>query len=409
MVDSKTKKSNDILIFAEDDESISVFNEINWEELDLKQTIKKGAIKDVIEHLVKTSSPKYLILDLSSSKLPISDMQKVANVCDPGVNVVAIGTRNEVGLFRDLMSLGIRDYVAKPLNVSLMRRTIQRLVKGDDESQFNFLNPGQNIAFIGVSGGAGCSTLAANTASFISTHYGKSLALVDLDLRFAGSTKLFNVALKAGFKEVLDAKDEIDTMIVQRCLTLINDNLRVMGGDEPLEARLDLREGVFENLNKTLKAEFQYVFYDVPFGEDFALSPWFLKTIKTIVIVATPTMFQIRDAVRLVNFIKKIVDSSTRIILVQNLVGMHKAGEIDKESFEKAVGKRIEVVVNFDPNTILEGMNTGAPASLTKGRFSEQIDKLSREIIGYHDAPKEEARLSAGGLFARLLKKNPAQ
>ncbi|MGN6671039.1 MAG: hypothetical protein ACTHJ4_05835 [Candidatus Nucleicultricaceae bacterium] len=410
MIDSKTKKLNDILVFIEDDETISVFNEVKWGELELKQTIKKGTIKEVVEYLVKTSSPKYLILDLSSSKLPISDMQKVANVCDPGTNVVAIGIRNDVGLFRDLMTLGIRDYVAKPLNVSLLTRTLQRLVKGyDDDSQFNFLSPGQNIGFIGVSGGAGCSTIAANTASCITTHYGKSLTLVDLDLRFAGSTKLFNIALKAGFRELLDAKDEIDSVMVQRCLTVINENLHVVGGDESIESRLNLSEFAFGNLNKNLKADFQYVFYDIPFGENFALSPWFLKTFKTIVIVSTPTMFQIRDAVRLTNYIKKTVDSSTRIIMVQNLVGMHKAGEIDKEAFEKAVGKKVDVVINFDPNTILEGMNTGTPAALAKGKFSEQIDKLSREIINYHSEPVHESRLSASGLFAKLLKKNPAQ
>lgn len=408
MVDSKDKKLGDILIFAEDDETVSLFGEVKWDEFGLKQTIKKGSIKDVIDHLVKTHSPKYLVLDLSSSKLPISDMQKVANVCDPGTNVVTMGMRNDVGLFRDLMTLGVRDYVAKPLTMSLLMRTLQRLIHGlDEESHLNFLNPGQSIAFIGVSGGAGCSTIAANAASCVTSHYGKSVVLVDLDLRYSGSTQLFNVSLKPGFKELLDARDEVDTLLVQRSLTYINDNLKIIGGDEPIESRLDLSEFSFDNLDKILKAEFQYAFYDIPFAEDFTLDPWFLKAFKTIVIVSTPTMFQVRDAVRLSNFLKKTVDPSTRIIMVQNLVGMHKEGEIDIGSFEKAVAKKVDAIINFEPSTVLEGMNAGVPAIQTKSKFSDQIDKLSREIISYHGSPGEESRSTSSSIFARLLKKNP--
>lgn len=411
MAESKLHKEHTFLVFAEDEASVSLFREIDWASLDLKANIRKGPLNDAVEFLKKNDSPDYLVIDLSSSKLPISDMQKVAQVCDPGINVIALGTRNEVGLFRDLMTLGVRDYITKPLNVALIKKTIQRVVKGlEDQTQLNFLNPGQSVGFIGVSGGAGCSTLAANTAACFSTVYEKSVVLADLGLRFSGSTKLFNVALKAGFRELLESDEPVNSTLVHRSLTKVNENLHVIGGDEPVDAHIELNQQSFLEFNKHLKSEFQYVFYDIPFVEKFILKPWFLSAFNTIVVVATPTMFQIRDAVRLISHFKKHADPNHRIILVQNLVGMHKNGEIDQESFEKAVSRKIDQIIQYDPHVVLEAMNIGVPAFEKKGKFASEIDRLSRQILGNHSEASHNlfhnSQSFLGKVFNKLLLKS---
>ncbi|MBX9697684.1 MAG: hypothetical protein K2X53_06335 [Alphaproteobacteria bacterium] len=405
MVDSKMNKENDILVFAEDDETLDVFSALNWSSLDLKPTFKKGSIKEVVDHISKNGAPQFLILDLSSSKLPISDMQKVANVCDPGINVITIGMRNDVGLFRDLMALGIRDYIAKPLTSPLLMRTLQRVVKGiDAELGVNFLNPGQSIGVIGICGGAGCSTITANIASNITKKYLKSAALVDLDLRFSGSSKLYNDSVKAGFRELLESTTPVEAIMVQRSMTEINENLHVIGGDEAIDDPVAINQQAFRDINQHLKAEFQYVFYDIAFGEMANYQPWFLNTFNTLVVVATPTIFQIRDAVRLMNHIKKHSTMGNRVILVLNFVGMHKNGEIDQAVFEKAVFHEIDEIINFDPNILLGSMNTGTPAVETKGKFSSQIDRLSRHIIGFYSDSAEAPDVKATSKLSQLFK-----
>ena len=47
---------------------------------------------------------RILLVDLTQSDLPLSDINELAEVCEPGVTVVAIGDRNDVGLFRELMN-----------------------------------------------------------------------------------------------------------------------------------------------------------------------------------------------------------------------------------------------------------------------------------------------------------------
>ena len=71
-------------------------------------------------------SPLFLLVDLHDSVMPLSDLGRLAEVCEPSVQVVALGERNDVGLFRSLLKIGVRDYLVKPLTVELLKRTRER-------------------------------------------------------------------------------------------------------------------------------------------------------------------------------------------------------------------------------------------------------------------------------------------
>src|SRR5690242_14345128 len=75
--------------------------------------IMRGGIVKAIEYLGAQRSPHRLIVDISGVDLPLSQMQVLAEVCEPGVTVIAIGERNDVGLYRDLTEIGVSDYIVK--------------------------------------------------------------------------------------------------------------------------------------------------------------------------------------------------------------------------------------------------------------------------------------------------------
>ena len=87
--------------------------------------VQPGNCDDAIRLLQQHErSPRQLIVDVSDSVLPVSDLMRLADVCDPSVRVIAIGTQNDVGLFRNLLGIGVQDYIVKPLTVELMRRAL---------------------------------------------------------------------------------------------------------------------------------------------------------------------------------------------------------------------------------------------------------------------------------------------
>ena len=52
----------------------------------------------------------------SESGDPLNDINALAEVCEPGTVVIAIGQVNDVRLYRDLLASGIHDYLLKPLS-----------------------------------------------------------------------------------------------------------------------------------------------------------------------------------------------------------------------------------------------------------------------------------------------------
>jgi len=85
-------------------------------------TIKRGGIARALEYLSVERSPETIIVDISGSDMPASQVHNLAELCEPGVTVIAIGDRNDVGLYRDLMQAGVSEYIVKPVTVQLLAK-----------------------------------------------------------------------------------------------------------------------------------------------------------------------------------------------------------------------------------------------------------------------------------------------
>ena len=81
----------------------------------------RGGLRNAIQSLSITASPNILMVDLSESGDPLNDINALAEVCEPGTVVIAVGQVNDVRLYRDLVASGIQDYLLKPLNPGQIR------------------------------------------------------------------------------------------------------------------------------------------------------------------------------------------------------------------------------------------------------------------------------------------------
>ena len=83
-----------------------------------------------MQHLTEARSPRILVVDISDVPLPVTEVQRLADVCEPGVSVIVIGTRNEVGLYRDLLQAGVAEYIVKPLTADLVGKALNTAMHG---------------------------------------------------------------------------------------------------------------------------------------------------------------------------------------------------------------------------------------------------------------------------------------
>jgi pilus assembly protein CpaE len=398
-------KTVNTLVFVLDTETETLMRSFDWGQFGLEAEIHRGGIEDIIDFMLKKKvfTPSIIILDISDSNLPVSDMQRLADVCDPTVKVFAIGERNEVGLFRSLIELGVRDYIAKPITDALLSRSLGKLLgrEDTDSGMFKFSGPGQAIGFIGARGGVGVSTFAANCAWVVAQVYKKKTCLVDLDLNYSGAAQFFDQPLKPGLREMFESPERIDELFIERCLVPVGDYLSLIGGDEPVDQFINIKGASIEEITKVLRSKFQYGFYDIPRHILPFITENLEKQLNKIILICDPTILSVRDTVRLLNILKKNQSQKQRILLVLNLCGLYNEGEIDQVAFEEAIQFKVDYVVNFDIKSPLQALNEGIPVASFGGDLAERQKEFAEILLG-----KESVRAKANtvGFFKRIFK-----
>jgi pilus assembly protein CpaE len=168
-----------------------------------RNQIVRGGIAKAIEYLSEQRSPHLLIVDISGIDLPLSQIQMLAEVCEPGTTVIAIGDHNDVALYRDLQDAGVSNYIVKPLTRELLTKALTPKTNGSGDMGKASLKLGKMVSFIGARGGVGTTTLAANLAWHLANRQSRRVALVDLDLQHGDCALLFNVATTPGLRDAL--------------------------------------------------------------------------------------------------------------------------------------------------------------------------------------------------------------
>ena len=129
-----------------------------------RNQIVRGGIAKAIEYLSEQRSPHLLLVDISGVDLPLSQIHILADVCEPGTSVIAIGDRNDVGLYRDLQEAGVNNYIIKPLTRELLTKALAPKTNSGELGRAAALKQGKMVSFIGARGGVGTTTIAANLA-----------------------------------------------------------------------------------------------------------------------------------------------------------------------------------------------------------------------------------------------------
>jgi pilus assembly protein CpaE len=124
--------------------------------------------------------PRVLVIDVSESPAPISELSAARAVGGAGMKIVALGSVNDVGLYRDLTAAGASDYLVKPPSREALSALFEKHVVGFGGTG----GLGQVVVFIGSRGGVGTTAAAVSCAWVLAEERKERTALVDLDLHF---------------------------------------------------------------------------------------------------------------------------------------------------------------------------------------------------------------------------------
>jgi len=286
--------------------------------------------------------------------------------------VIAIGDRNDIGLYRDLVQAGVSEYIVKPVTPQLLAKALSPKPVAAESSPIS-RKLGKVVAVVGARGGVGTTTLAINLAWYLTNRQKRRTLLLDLDLQNGDCAFALNIRPTTGLREALTNPLRIDSVFLERAMVVHAERLFVLSAEEPLRADVEFSVEAVETLIGVLRTHFHYIIADAPRVPSAYY--WRALDIADIrVIVADQTLRSVRDTVRLRTALDE-GNAGHRNLLVVNRSGEGGSHAITLEEMAK-VELRPKIVIPFRPKLFT------ATGLALRGGFTEAVAALATEIAG---------------------------
>jgi pilus assembly protein CpaE len=381
---TQASKASEFLAFVADRDSEDAVRRYVLDQMIPHTHVAQGTIDTAIEFLKTTDhSPTRLLVDITGSTMPVSDLARLAQVCEPSVKVFVLGDRNDVGLFRNLLKLGVSDYLVKPLALDLLQRTLD----GDTGAPMNSARAGKVISFMGTRGGVGVTTLALAVGQHLAIDTHRRVAYIDLNLRGGAAHSMLAVNSNNGLADALQNVHRLDPQYVERALVSKSSRFFVLSSELDYDANFTAAPGGFTALISVLKNSFHYVVVDVPNAQSI-LAEEAIEASKRVFIVGDHTVHSARHALRLFRYVEGRPGSPMASLVLNNPTPP-LASQVKTPDFAEAVGRVVQVELPYDGRAVLTAENLGeAGRPLQRGPFTEAIKQLSAELTGQPLAPR---------------------
>ncbi|MCJ2177223.1 pilus assembly protein CpaE [Novosphingobium album (ex Hu et al. 2023)] len=318
--------------------------ELGWQP----EKCNKGGLRNAVQSLSITASPNILLVDLSESGDPLNDINALAEVCEPGTIVVAVGQVNDVRLYRDLVASGIHDYLLKPLSPGQLRDALaqaQAVFSAPKHADSGSAKEHIATAVIGTRGGTGASTIATSLAWLFSADNKMPTALLDLDIHFGTGALCLDLEPGRGLTDAIENPSRIDGLFIERAMIRANDNLAILSAEAPIGSPLMTDGTAFLQLEEEFRQAFEMSVIDMP--RNMLINfPQLVASVNVVVLAAEMTLASARDTIRLLSWLKANA-AHARVIVVANKVQPNLA-EISKADFEASIESKIQLSIPYD-------------------------------------------------------------
>ena len=384
--------------------------EMGWQP----EKCNKGGLRNAVQSLSVSASPNILMVDLSESGDPLNDINALAEVCEPGTVVIAVGQVNDVRLYRDLLASGIHDYLLKPLSAGQLRDSLT-------QAQAVFAQPKANdadtvrrhisTAVVGTRGGVGSSTLATSLAWHFSDDMKMPTALLDLDVHFGTGALSLDLEPGRGLTDAIDNPSRIDGLFIERAMIRANDNLAILSAEAPINSPLMTDGTAFLQLEEEFRQAFEMTVIDMP--RNMLINfPNLLADVNVVVLGADMTLASARDTIRILSWLKTNAPHAQPLIVANKV--QSGIAEISKTDFEASIERKIDITVPYDAKAAANAAKLGQvfvdanPTSKATSAIKQLADRVVGASVeeGEDDTAAKKSLLGSFDIKSLLKKKS---
>ncbi len=380
--------------------------ELGW----APEKCNKGGLRNAIQSLSVSASPNILLVDLSESGDPLNDINALAEVCEPGTVVVAIGQVNDVRLYRDLLASGIHDYLLKPLSAGALRDALngaQAVFAAPKSSDGENAKTHVSTAVVGTRGGVGASTLATSLSWLFATQQNMPTALLDLDIHFGTGALALDLEPGRGLTDAIDNPSRIDGLFIERAMIRAHDNLAILSAEAPINSPLMTDGAAFLQLEEEFRHAFEMTMIDMP-RSMLINFPHLLSNVNVVAVTTEMTLASARDTIRILSWLKTNAAHAMPIVVANKV--QPGTQEITRSDFEASIERSIDFSIPYDAKGAANAAKLGKPfvEANPGAKATQQINALASRIIsvGSEDGEEEIEETGKGSLLGGFALKS---
>jgi len=342
-------------------------------------SVNLGGIPGAVEYYATAPTPNLIVIESrQTGDALMSELGKLAGVCDADTRVIIIGHFNDILMYRELMASGISEYLVAPVTMADIMSSISSVFMNEETGPL-----GKVYAFIGAKGGCGSSSICHNVAWSMSSVYRNEVVLADLDLAFGTANMNLDQDPTQGIADAVFSPDRIDDILLDRLLAKCAEHLSLLAAPSTLERTYDFDSQAFSSVLEIAQKNAPCVMVDIP-NQWNGWTKQVLASADEVIVTAEPELANLRNAKNLIDTISEIRPNDELPRLVMNRVGIPKRPEINVSDFTNAIGIEPSAVISFEPALFGVAANNGQMISEAdpKSQLAESLLGLTQVLTG---------------------------
>jgi pilus assembly protein CpaE len=318
-----------------------------------------------------------LVADISGIDDPFTELERLSAVCPPDVLVALIGDSKEITFYRELMEIGLTEYLPRPLTRDMVLHQLRPKLLGD-VAPGAADRGGHVISICGAQGGAGATSIAINLALQLAETTKAKVALLDLHLQNGETAVMLGVRPGPGLRIALENPMRADTLFLERAAIEINERVCLISADEDLNAQLDITEAGVRHVLGLLRQRFNYIVVDIPVPFPPSIHP-VITLSRHVLVLLEAEVTGLRNAHALRTAVMNIAGKD-RVFTLLNRA--NRAGGLPRATIVKALGAEPDMVIPDLGKGMTQAVNLGIPALKHVPGLRRHLTPIVREIAG---------------------------
>lgn len=333
----------------------------DWRFARVGVDIKREGIDAAINAYGQTPSPELIIIETNDiGPAFIEQLGGLAGVCASGTDAVIIGPTNDVHLYRNLVGMGVKDYLVRPVKEEDLVAVIAKAL-----IDRRGLSASRLVSVVGSKGGVGTTSIAQAVAWNIAEGLQQKITLMDA----AGSSGTlgisFGVEPSTSLTEAVRVGATGSEDDMKRIIQVTSDRLSLLVcGSDPIFTESPEPDQIEVLVNRIMQ-KCPVVVVDLSHAS-LAVQKRMMARSTHVVLVTTPLLSSLRNARTILSEVKHIRNSLKEIDLVINMAGAAGSEEVPEADISAALGLEPAARISFVPKVFVNAETAGKPIAENK-------------------------------------------